>query len=82
VTGEPAAARRDEPYGGGMTVGAVILTLASPVIALAVALIMLAGEDRASRRRFLRRWAWISGGLVVAGVAIAAILVAVSSSSG
>jgi hypothetical protein len=47
----------DTPYGGEMTVAAVLLSLFMPLIALIVALVMRAGELRPSRRGFLKSWA-------------------------
>lgn len=72
-TVDAAATTSDEPYGSGMTLGAVLLTLFAPFIALVVALLMRGSETRPSRLGFLRSWAIASGAWLVTGFLIAII---------
>jgi len=80
ATATTAAPADDTPYGGEMTVAAVLLSLFMPLIALIVALVMRAGELRPSRRGFLKSWAIASGAWLCTGWIVA--LLVFSSISG
>ena len=61
----------DQPYGGEITLLAVIGTLFVPLISLIIALVVRSGEKRESRRGFLKTWAiacaaWMCTGWIVA----------------
>ena len=76
--GAPVAERVKEPYGTGMGLGAGLLTLFMPFVALVAALLMRGNETRPERREFLRKWAiasgaWLATGAIVALIALAAI---------
>jgi hypothetical protein len=64
---QPAGPVVDEPYGSGMTLGAVLLTIFAPFIALVAALIMRGSETRPSRLSFLKTWAIASGAWLATG---------------
>ena len=81
ATATTAASADDTPYGGEMTVAAVLLSLFMPLIALIVALVMRAGELRPSRRGFLKSWAIASGAWLCTGW-IVALLIFSSVASG
>ena len=51
----------DTPFGTGATVGAVLLTVVMPVIAVIVALALRSQEHRLKRKQFLKNWAIGSG---------------------
>lgn len=75
---EPVTPSADEPYGSEMTIGAVLLTVFLPFIALVVALVMRGSETRPKRRAFLKTWAvasgaWLATGFLVAIIAISSI---------
>jgi hypothetical protein len=70
----PEPADVDPPYGSGMGVGAVLLTLFAPFIALIAALVMRASETRPRRQSFLKNWAIASGAWLATGWLIGAIL--------
>ena len=53
----PTPAADDQPYGGEITLVAVIGTLFVPLISLIIALVVRSGERRESRRQFLKTWA-------------------------
>ena len=78
----PSAPVDDEPFSGGMTVGAGLLTVFMPLIALIVALIMRGGEVRPSRRGFLRTWAIASGAWLCTGWVIGLLLLTSGSIGG
>ena len=66
---QPAAPSADEPYGSGMALGAVLLTIFAPFISLVAALIMRGSETRPSRLAFLKTWAiasavWLGTGFL------------------
>jgi hypothetical protein len=64
----------DEPYAGGMALGAALLTLFMPFIALIAALVMRGTETRPSRRSFLKNWALASAAWLATGWLIVVIL--------
>ncbi len=65
-----------------MTIVAALLTLFMPFIALIVALVMRAGELRASRRGFLKTWAIVSAAWLCTGwIVVFLLFFAVSSSA-
>jgi hypothetical protein len=74
----------DSPYGTGATVGAVVLTLVLPVIALIAAIALRSQERGPGRRQFLKNWAIGSAAWLCTGwlISIIAFSVAVSSVSG
>ncbi len=72
----------DAPFGGGMTIGAVLLTVVMPLIALIVALIMRGSELRPSRRGFLRTWAIASGAWLCTGWVVGLLLLTSGSIGG
>jgi len=59
----------------------VVLTIAMPMIALIVALVLRSAETNPVRRAELRTWALVSGGLLAAGLLIGIIAVASIASS-
>jgi hypothetical protein len=65
-----AAVPADEPYASGMTLGAVLLTIFMPFIALVVALVMRGSETRPTRLAFLKTWAIASGAWLATGFLI------------
>jgi hypothetical protein len=71
----------DVPYGPGATVGAVLLALFLPFIALIVALVMRAQEPRLRRRQFLKSWAIGSGAWLCTGFLIPLIALSASGSA-
>jgi hypothetical protein len=68
----------DVPYGPAATVGAVLLALFVPFIALIVALVMRAQERRLRRRQFLKNWAIASGAWLCTGFLIPVIALSAS----
>jgi hypothetical protein len=77
----------DTPFGGEMTLVAILLAAFMPFIALIVALVMRSGEERPSRRQFLKTWAiasgaWLATGWIVALLAFSAIASSVGGGSG
>ena len=66
----------DEPYGSGMTLGATLLTIFAPFIALVAALIMRGSETRPRRQAFLKTWAIASGAWLATGFLLAIIVLA------
>ncbi len=76
-----AAAADDTPYGGEMTLVAVLVTVAAPFIALIVALVMRANELRPRRRGFLKSWAIASAAWLCTGWVVAFFIVTSISSS-
>jgi hypothetical protein len=81
----PPAEQPDEPFGGEMTIGAVLLTIFMPFIALVVALVMRGNERGARRRGFLKNWAiasgvWLATGWIIALIVFSAFVGGVSLS--
>jgi hypothetical protein len=75
--GAAASPGDDTPYGAEMTIVAILLGFFMPFISLIVALVMRSGEQRASRRQFLKTWAiasgiWLCTGWIVALLAFSA----------
>jgi hypothetical protein len=76
----------DVPYGGEMTIVAVLLTIVVPLLALIAALVLRAQETRQRRRRFLKDWAiasaaWMCTGWLIALVGFASIASSVGGAS-
>jgi hypothetical protein len=71
-----------KPFDGAAVAGAVLATLFFPLIALIAALILMGNERSPARRSQLRTWAWASGGLMVLGVVLFAVLASVALHSG
>jgi len=65
-------------YNGPAVAGAVLATLFFPLIALIAALLLMGNESNPRKRSQLRTWAWASGGLMVLGVVLFAILASVT----
>jgi len=66
------------PYEGAMALGAVLLSIFMPLIALIVALILRGQERIQARRRFLKNWAigsavWLGTGWLLALIALIVI---------
>jgi hypothetical protein len=66
------------PYNGAAVAGAVLGTLFFPLIALIAALILMGNERNPARRSQLRTWAWASGGFMVFGALLFAVLASVT----
>jgi hypothetical protein len=82
-TPPPPAAIDDKPFGGEMTLVAVLLTFFAPFISLIAALILRSTEERPSRRAFLKTWAIASGAWLCTGWVLFLIAFAgISSSAG
>ena len=80
------ASGEDVRYPSEATIGAVLLTLFLPFIALIAALVLRAQETRPVRRDQLKNWAlasgaWLATGWVIAIVAFSSVLSAVSPPS-
>jgi hypothetical protein len=71
-----------EGYQSGMTLGAVLLTIFAPFIALIVALVMRGSETNPAKRAFLKTWAWASGAVLACGTLIVLAFAATVLSSG
>ena len=71
----------DTPFGGEMTLVAILLAAFMPFIALIVALVMRSGEERPSRRQFLKTWAIASGAWLATGWILALLIFAAAASS-
>jgi hypothetical protein len=71
----------DAPYGGEMTLVAILLGFFMPFIALIVSLVMRSGEQRPSRRAFLKTWAIASGAWLCAGWIVALLIFAAVAGS-
>jgi hypothetical protein len=71
----------DTPYGGEMTLVAVLVSAVAPFIALIVALVMRASEVRPRRRSFLKGWAIASAAWLCTGWIVVLFLFAGISSS-
>ena len=79
----PEQAPDDTPFGGEITLVAVLLTLFAPFIALIVALVMRSSEVRPRRRGFLKSWAIASAAWLCTGwIVVFFLVVGVSSSAG
>ncbi len=72
----PSTPSADAGYQPGMKLGATLLTIFMPFIAVVAALVMLGNERSPIRRAFLRTWAWISAGVLALGLVIAISVVA------
>jgi hypothetical protein len=75
---QPADPSADDPYGSEMVLGAVLLTIFAPFIALVVALVMRGSETRPTRRASLKTWAiassaWLATGFLIAILVLASI---------
>jgi hypothetical protein len=75
------------PFDPLIVIGAVLLTIFFPMIALVVALVLHGGEVIWSRRQFLRNWAiasaaWLCTGWLIGLVVLVTIGSAVSGPSG
>ena len=75
---EAGADPTDIAYGSGMALGAGLLTVFMPFIAIIVALVMRGSETRAKRRSFLRSWAiasavWLATGFILVLLAAGSI---------
>ncbi len=65
----------DPPYSGGATVGAILLSVFMPLIALIAALVLRSQERRQKRRQFLKNWAigsaiWMCTGWLIPLIAL------------
>ncbi|HEX2317883.1 MAG TPA: hypothetical protein VHJ18_02770 [Streptosporangiaceae bacterium] len=74
----------DTPYSGEAMVGAIVLTIFVPFIALIAALVLRAQEMQPRRREQLKNWAiasvgWLATGWVIGIVAFSAVLGAAGS---
>ena len=65
-------------YSGAPVAGAILATLFFPFIALIAALLLQGGESDPQKKAQLRTWAWISGGWLVFGVVVTALLALVT----
>jgi zinc-ribbon domain len=77
----------DTPYGAEMTLVAILLGFAMPFVSVIVALLMRSGEQRPSRRQFLKTWAiasgaWLCTGWIVALLAFSAIAGSIGGGGG
>lgn len=72
----PAGQLADEPYGSEMVLGATVLTIFAPFIALVAALVMRGSETRPTRRASLKTWAIASGAWLGTGFLIAILVFA------
>ena len=75
----------DAPFPREATIGAVLLTIFMPFIALIAALVLRAQESRPARREQLKNWAlasgaWLATGWVIGIIIFASALSAVSPS--
>ena len=75
---EAGSAPSEAGYNGPAVAGAVLATLFFPLIALIAALLLMGNENNPQKRSQLRTWAWASGGLMVVGVVLFAILSSVT----
>jgi hypothetical protein len=77
----------DPPYSTGATVGAVLLSLVMPFIALIAALVIRSQEHGPKRRQFLKNWAigsgvWLCTGWLIPLIALGSVGSAVSGCQG
>lgn len=75
----------DPPYPREAIIGAVLLTVFVPFIALVMALVLRVNEARPKRRELLRNWAiasgaWLATGWLIAVIAIGSIASTISPS--
>src|SRR5215472_4902302 len=80
--GPPAVFGDDVPYPREAVLGAVLLTIFMPFIALIAALLLRAQELRPARREQLKNWAiasgaWLATGWVIALIVFASVLSAI-----
>src|SRR5260370_22973375 len=71
-------APNDPPYGPGATVGAILLSLFMPLLALIAAVGLRSQERRQRRRQFLKNWAigsaiWMCTGWLITIIAFSAV---------
>ncbi len=76
----PTVADADEPYASGAGLGAAVVTLFAPFIAVIVALVMRSSEHGPKRRGFLTTWAVASAAWLLTGWLVGILLI--SSVSG
>ena len=81
-TGPPTVPGDNGPYPGEAVLGAILLTIFMPFIALIAALLLRAQENRPARRDQLKNWAiasgaWLATGWVIALIVFASVLSAV-----
>ena len=87
LSGSPVIGRgEDVPYPGEAMIGAILLTIFLPFVALIAALVLRAQETGPQRREQLKNWAiasggWLATGWVIAIVAFSSIMSAVSPST-
>jgi hypothetical protein len=75
---EAGSAPPEVGYNGQAVAGAVLATLFFPLIALIAALILMGNEANPQKRSQLRTWAWASGGFMLLGVVLFAVLASVT----
>jgi len=75
---EASSAPSEAGYNGPAVAGAVLATLFFPLIALIAALLLMGNENNPQKRSQLRTWAWASGGLMVLGIVLFAVLASVT----
>ncbi len=75
---EASSAPSEAGYNGPAVAGAVLATLFFPLIALIAALLLMGNESNPQKRSQLRTWAWASGGLMVLGIVLFAVLASVT----
>ena len=64
----------DSGYTGASVLGAALLTICFPFVALIAALLVLGNQTDPRKRSQLRMWAWASGGWLLLGVLVAVLL--------
>ena len=84
---QPGPVSGDEPYGSGATLGAVLLTVFLPFIALIAALVLRSAERGAKRKQFLKNWAigsaaWLCTGWLIPIIAFSAAAPSMSGCQG
>ena len=65
-------------YRGAAVAGAVLGTLFFPFISLIAALLLQGSQPDPQKRAQLRTWAWVSGGWLAFGAAVAVVLALVT----
>jgi hypothetical protein len=65
-------------YTGASVAGAVLATLFFPFISLIAALLLLGAQTDPAKRSQLRTWAWASGGWLLFGIVVFAVLASVT----
>jgi drug/metabolite transporter (DMT)-like permease len=61
-------------YDGAAVLGGVLMTIFFPLIALIAALLLHGGEANPVRRKQLRTWAWLSGGLIALQIIVFVVI--------